>query len=497
MKTKAELIRKISKTAGVPDMEAKVFFEILLKKISENLKQGEALHLKELGFLQLMKGKIKASRFKDDIRENDYLLLDIIVYKSEAENNLNESLIFSIPADNDERVDEIESFFSLSIGKPVIPLHGVNADDFFIPLSGGELNRLLESKAEKIIAENDIIEMPGGDNVLTFENNSIHSEEVESGSEKKSSLNPEEIVNDVNSESNEGELIPWDFGENLSKLIEEESLLDTSDLSAHPANDTLDDADDFQQVKTQKSEFTFSDNLSGTEFVPGKSFEAEEIDSKDVPGFKELKPKHIAGYEVKKSGRKSLNKFGRSKDSSKGFYITLAVIILIGAGFFFYKKVLKNEPWFEQGNNKIIVAASSPVIINRSYEIPVTYPYLETFSEASFFNPIDENIFAEKTEAVLDESTVGAETKNSDEQLNSRIIKENVKGYIYKYNDFYVVQVSSWQAKSRAENHAESYRAGGYSAYVESTEIQGRGTWYRVRIGNFTSVEEAEKFLNN
>ena len=41
--TKAELIRKIAKHAGVPDSEAKIFFELLLKKSSDLLKAGEAI----------------------------------------------------------------------------------------------------------------------------------------------------------------------------------------------------------------------------------------------------------------------------------------------------------------------------------------------------------------------------------------------------------------------------------------------------------------------
>ena len=50
--TKAELIRKLAKKAGIPDSEAKVFFEIFLRKASEILKLGEAIKLKNFGYFQ-------------------------------------------------------------------------------------------------------------------------------------------------------------------------------------------------------------------------------------------------------------------------------------------------------------------------------------------------------------------------------------------------------------------------------------------------------------
>ena len=57
--TKAELIRKVAKRAGIPDQEAKFFFELFLKKASLKLHPGETIKLKGLGYFQLKKGRIK------------------------------------------------------------------------------------------------------------------------------------------------------------------------------------------------------------------------------------------------------------------------------------------------------------------------------------------------------------------------------------------------------------------------------------------------------
>jgi cell division septation protein DedD len=58
------------------------------------------------------------------------------------------------------------------------------------------------------------------------------------------------------------------------------------------------------------------------------------------------------------------------------------------------------------------------------------------------------------------------------------------------------VQVASFRASSISENEAGKYRDRGYIAFVEAAEIPNRGTWYRVRVGNFSTKEEAQNFLS-
>ncbi|MDY0083954.1 MAG: SPOR domain-containing protein, partial [Ignavibacteriaceae bacterium] len=72
----------------------------------------------------------------------------------------------------------------------------------------------------------------------------------------------------------------------------------------------------------------------------------------------------------------------------------------------------------------------------------------------------------------------------------------NVGNNIFKYGDHYVVQVASFRSGSISENEAGKYRNKGYNAFVETAEIPERGTWYRVRVGNFTTKEEAQNFIN-
>jgi DedD protein len=53
----------------------------------------------------------------------------------------------------------------------------------------------------------------------------------------------------------------------------------------------------------------------------------------------------------------------------------------------------------------------------------------------------------------------------------------------------FLLQLSSFP--DRAEADAFARRFAGQSAYVVATDIPGKGTWYRVRVGSFASLQEA------
>ena len=58
---KAELIKKFAKHNGVPDSEAKIFFEIFLRKLAEHLNSGRSFIIHGLGYFELKKGEVKST----------------------------------------------------------------------------------------------------------------------------------------------------------------------------------------------------------------------------------------------------------------------------------------------------------------------------------------------------------------------------------------------------------------------------------------------------
>jgi DedD protein len=55
----------------------------------------------------------------------------------------------------------------------------------------------------------------------------------------------------------------------------------------------------------------------------------------------------------------------------------------------------------------------------------------------------------------------------------------------------YQLQASSFRDQSEAAEFSASLRQHGHHAYVETAQLLGRGTWYRVRVGPFKSQREA------
>jgi len=58
----------------------------------------------------------------------------------------------------------------------------------------------------------------------------------------------------------------------------------------------------------------------------------------------------------------------------------------------------------------------------------------------------------------------------------------------------YQLQVSSFRTQSEADEFATQLRARGHKAYVLEAHVPGRGTWYRVRIGPFSSQHAAASY---
>ncbi len=57
----------------------------------------------------------------------------------------------------------------------------------------------------------------------------------------------------------------------------------------------------------------------------------------------------------------------------------------------------------------------------------------------------------------------------------------------------YTVQVSAFEEAQAAENLSSHLREKGYRAYTMAKRLRGRGTWYRVRVGQFDKRGEAEE----
>jgi DedD protein len=58
----------------------------------------------------------------------------------------------------------------------------------------------------------------------------------------------------------------------------------------------------------------------------------------------------------------------------------------------------------------------------------------------------------------------------------------------------YTLQVVSYDAREPAESFAATLRARGHKAFVAQADVPGRGRFFRVRVGPFTTRKEAEAY---
>ena len=203
--------------------------------------------------------------------------------------------MFNIPFFDEEDYHPIDSAFSLSIGKPLIPLRGVPFDNIYMPASGYEYRRLIESKVEKIIAASEIAESEENFPTLVIDARSYNSNQVQLQWDDKSGIDTieqqqgdAEIGTDLKPQLSEYEKqtkelknIAWDFGEVFSKQIEAESILDITDEHISMDNSSKQKtkiAEDSIKIENDSKELNLmQEDLSSPKDLPIKPETIEEI----------------------------------------------------------------------------------------------------------------------------------------------------------------------------------------------------------------------------
>lgn len=651
--TKAELIRKIVKRSGIPDSETKVFFEIFLQKTSGILRPGQAIKLKNFGYFQLRLAVFKTTSTKPSGKINQ-INTEVIVYSSFDEKET-DGLVFNIPAVVTGKYNYIDSYFSLSTGKPVIPMHGVKETDYFILPTGFEMKKLIESKVDKLLEDAEIIKNYVKDNEIlflkrpAFEGDTGDESNWRIGKLDNGSLN-ETVENNSIADENESDdntnfsNITWDFGEDLSRQIEEEALIDESLEQPHPPSiaepveksnlewefdeqsvsgeagefedklqgtgkNTLasdeEAGNNYQRVKALTSEFRFDEkipsvikndnNLSwdfGGNEPPVNEIDEEKPVEKSVHSFVRYNPvstteenndntidtmsesddeklentpddhqedkpeiksedakQNVSAAAMAEIKARLAAENPSSKTRTRGyqfsnrksfvpFLIAMFTIIVVSAVVFMY---INKISLYDFSTGKFLKAPKQiksslvPTIIDRSFEIPVTYPYpkdskLKVTAADSELTvainktpagtvagkntppvksaPVKNNIVTAavpvknnpkasiipKASSVKPGNTVAQPVINPGKTISTKDAGHKVKDNIFQVGNSYLVQVSSWHEKTNADKEAAKYKSKGYTSLIEKADIPGRGTWYRVKIGNFKSADEAAKF---
>lgn len=91
----------------------------------------------------------------------------------------------------------------------------------------------------------------------------------------------------------------------------------------------------------------------------------------------------------------------------------------------------------------------------------------------------------------------GSETIIEDTSEASEEITEDADLYNQdkSFKDKFTIQLYSNQSEAAAKDFADGFMAKGYDVIIREAVIPGKGTWYRVSIGAFDTIDQAKAYL--
>lgn len=470
--TKGDLIEKISGHFDIHQEDSKFFFETLLRKISESLNADENINLNGLAKIKVLKNELE--------QEINFSL------------GSGEEFSFNVPEYSKPETSSIDSYFSLSFSKPVIPMTESEKNEFFIPQSPDETKKLIELRVERIIEE-----VKGNEYQQVLINESNRNEP------DYSSLNIDTEEPDEN--VNQDELLPEDKNI-LINSIDEESLDDIFPESS----DNPEDINNFGTSNEIDDIIALNDNeLDNLNIDEELKLKEEEIEQQLNESFlQETKTETEGNAEDEDSAIKEAFSFAEEKRariesyskqrSRMGFIFALIALVVLGAVIYLTYYFTEESKTLQSVSINNEEVQNFQVIVERDFDVPVTYPYQSgMFTAFSSLNPallvkklpVENVIITDAAQNVLE--------RIDEVEIRQSVPAVRVKGYIYKYeNGIYAVQMSSWKSKSVAVSETKKYLSAGHQAYMERTSLS-EGIYYRVRVGGFGSLEDAEQFLKN
>ena len=181
-------------------------------------------------------------------------------------------------------------------------------------------------------------------------------------------------------------------------------------------------------------------------------------------------------------------------------------------------------------NNKVIVFEKKEIIlvlifvavlIITSFTLGIRLGKKLTLDEAGI-KPVDQQTVELKSGVEEDaESTIADEAKITDEEKLKKLMDESKTRLSDELEKFstedktatpnqsvaaktssavagkFTIQLGSYPSVDEAKQFAEGFTVRGYSPIINESTIEGKGTWYRVSLGLFGSVEEAKTYIKN
>lgn len=283
-----------------------------------------------------------------------------------------------------------------------------------------------------------------------------------------------------------------------SSLGEETSLQEVKgfekflDDNINTEDEEIDYDNEFKKITSKAIQFRSEETK--------KSSEKSVVAEKKKNNRKDIKLNRV---EALRKHRRETRKNSATK------FLTIGAIFIIVVGVFYL--LMKNS-----GTTEIVEEIIPPIerienatYIERTFDIPVTYPYLKPETEMKVIGFSSTESKDVKPEKIVEDKTPPKKVLKTKPPVKREVVVEKPKVSfpvkkpsgtpvqaafnIYKYDNIYIVQVGAFRNKSSAEKEAAKHIAKGYNAFLEEVTIDGI-IWYRVRIGNFNTLENAKQF---
>src|SRR3990170_3256329 len=308
-----ELLQKFSRRLGIPESEGRLSLEIFAKLISQKLGFGDEVEIEALGYFAYK--KVKPVHSESDEYQK------IILFSEEKISGQNKNfLLFFLPDDSKKEFPHIDSYLNLSFGKPLITSEKIAESEFILSTSNNEMISLIESKAEKLFSE-----------AIIYRNTEIAQQEF---------IEPDNVTSLEESVSEDEKNAKWIFDD----LTIEDDMGTNNELKSDV---TINGYSEVKDPFSKKTTITDSRNQNNN--------------------FK--KPLDVSlGLKPKKNIMRKL----------VPALVGLLIIGAAAAGVYLNYDKIKSMVFRDGSNISQTVVAKKriePVVIDRTFEIPVTYPY--------------------------------------------------------------------------------------------------------------------------
>lgn len=428
----------------------------------------------------------------DDIKDDDFELMD----ETTLDHFIDSFDSYSYPEERDKKTEE---------GNEAGKDSDEYLDEDYEAFKNLTLNESGEATAEHKSLFDDLKHDEDTQDKLEEEKDLEQSEQAETKAEKESGEDHFDIE-ELEETEVEKESLEWNWSDELSNELEgdrkhelkeedfepksnDEEVVEVPENDDNPFDTlekTLSEDVEFKKLTSEDDSSTKMTEETGnlvdekaatgsTAYSKNQTFEEEfamALNSEEKPKPESTKDKEEQPVKPGKETTESKISSYREKSSTGSLIVIGSFVVIVAALLYFL---------FSSGGG--------------SLEEPSDIPTREEILNES----TDETTPVETVEdqTTTSQGEVKAEDLTYDDLYRELPNEERVSNLIFRNGESYNVQVSSWQNPIKAENEAKRLIQAGYDAFIVKAYLPSKGgTWHRVRIGGFNSVDEARKFSN-